>query len=231
LFRASACCFGVFLVVATAVTTGWPPLARLDVRWSSNAYAFTQAHGWCESLALTATWFGNVGTVTVFTAAGAVLCLVLRRVWLGVWLALTVAGGGLVNTLVKELTQRLRPPGAGVLTSAHGFAFPSGHTEAATVTYTALVLVVGWRLSAALRRLRRASVILVVGLVLAVGVSRIFLGVHWPSDVAGGWSLGAAWVAGATAVLLVAERRGTGQEQAPRRPAHGRDRTPRTQLP
>jgi undecaprenyl-diphosphatase len=202
LMRASAGCFGLFLVVAVAVATGWPPLARLDLRWSSNAYSFTQTHGWCESLARLATWFGNVGTVTAFTAVGVVACLVRRQVRLGWWLALTVAGGAVVNTLVKNLLQRVRPAGAGVLTSAHGFAFPSGHTQTATVTYTALVLVVGWRLSGRLRQARRTTVVAVVVLVVAVGLSRVFLGAHWPSDVLGGWLLGGAWVSAATATLV-----------------------------
>ena len=90
----------------------------------------------------------------------------------------------------------------GVLSSAQGYSFPSGHTQAATVTYTAVVLVVGWQLARPGPVARRTSAAIVVAVVAGVGLSRIYLGVHWPSDVLGGWLLGSAWVTAATFVLL-----------------------------
>ena len=57
--------------------------------------------------------------------------------------------------------------------------------------------------------MRRASAAAVALVIVAVGLSRVFLGVHWPSDVLGGWLLGAGWVATATALLHIAPRRGT----------------------
>jgi undecaprenyl-diphosphatase len=140
--------------------------------------------------------------VTVVTAVVAIVCLLIRRRRLGIWLAVTVAGGALANTAIKYAMERVRPATAGVLTSAHGFAFPSGHTQIATVTYPAVVLVVGWQLRQPGRLVRRISAAVVTLVVAAVGLSRIFLGVHWPTDVLGGWLFGSAWVTASTAVLL-----------------------------
>jgi undecaprenyl-diphosphatase len=190
------------VLLAIAVSVGWDSLVAFDNRWSSRAYSFTLTHGWCEWLARAATSLGNGLTVTVVTAVVAIVCLLIRRRRLGIWLAVTVAGGALANTAIKYAMERVRPATAGVLTSAHGFAFPSGHTQIATVTYPAVVLVVGWQLRQPGRLVRRISAAVVTLVVAAVGLSRIFLGVHWPTDVLGGWLFGSAWVTASTAVLL-----------------------------
>jgi undecaprenyl-diphosphatase len=200
--RCSATSGALFVLLAIAVSVGWDSLVAFDNRWSSRAYSFTLTHGWCEWLARAATSLGNGLTVTVVTAVVAIVCLLIRRRRLGIWLAVTVAGGALANTAIKYAMERVRPATAGVLTSAHGFAFPSGHTQIATVTYPAVVLVVGWQLRQPGRLVRRISAAVVTLVVAAVGLSRIFLGVHWPTDVLGGWLFGSAWVTASTAVLL-----------------------------
>ena len=155
------------------------------------------------------------GTVTVLTGIVAVV-LALRRRWLlGWWLVLTVAGSALLSTVLKVSLDRLRPDNAGELTSAHGFSFPSGHTQAATVTYVSIVLVVGWQVLSPGRAARVASTIAVTVVVGAVGLSRIYLGAHWPSDVLGGWLSGSAWVLAATAVLLGIARSSPGDQPGP----------------
>jgi undecaprenyl-diphosphatase len=202
LAAAAATTAALFVAVAARVAAGWSRLANIDERWAAKAYAFTVDHRWCEALARTATWLADGVVVTVVTSLGVALCLVRRRRLLGLWLAVTVAGSALLNSVVKAGVQQARPSTAGDLTPAHGFAFPSGHTQAATVTYVALVLVVGWRLFAPRAGVSRASAVAVAVLVGAVGLSRVMLGAHWPSDVLGGWLLGSAWVTAATALLL-----------------------------
>ena len=202
LVRVSAVLSSAFLVLAGLVWAGNDRLVAYDARWSARAYAFTLDHDWCSVLAQGATWLGSGPVVVVLTAAVALLCLVGRRWELGGWLVATVAGSALVNSLLKAGLDRARPSSAGALTTAHGFAFPSGHTQAATVTYVAVVLVLGGQAGRLAGWLRPAAVAVVTAVVAAVGLSRVLLGVHWPSDVAGGWLLGSAWVTAATAVLL-----------------------------
>jgi undecaprenyl-diphosphatase len=211
LARAGAALTGAFLLLAGLVWAGNDRLTAYDARWSARAYAFTLDHDWCSALAHGATWLGSGPVVVALTAAVTLVCLAGRRWRLAGWLVATVAGSALVNTLLKAGLDKARPSSAGALTSAHGFAFPSGHTQAATVTYVAVFLVVGVRVGWVAGRLRPAAVAVVTAVVAAVGLSRVLLGAHWPSDVAGGWLLGSAWVVAATVVLL----RGAGSGRTP----------------
>ena len=91
----------------------------------------------------------------------------------------------------------LDPPVA----TAGGFSFPSGHAAASTVTYGAVTLALLPAVPG--RRARRATVVAVVVLVAAIGASRLALGVHYVTDVLGGFALGSAWLAASTAAFSV----------------------------
>lgn len=205
---AAAACAVAFVLVAALVAAGWSPLEELDHSWSPRAYAFTVSHEGFQGAARFVTNLADGWTVTLLTAAVALVLGVRHRWLLGSWLVLTVAGSAVLSTVLKVSLDRVRPDSAGALTSAHGFSFPSGHTQAATVTYVSIVLVVGWQVVRPSRPARVASAVLVTVVVGAVGLSRISLGAHWPSDVLGGWLSGSAWVLAATAVLLGRARRG-----------------------
>jgi undecaprenyl-diphosphatase len=110
-------------------------------------------------------------------------------------LAIVVVAVLLVTVLftdtVKDYVARSRPPDPLVLTS--GYSFPSGHTLNGTATYGLVALVV-WRARLALA-LRRAAVVAGVAIAALIGLSRIALGAHWPTDVLAGWLAGATLVA------------------------------------
>ena len=112
---------------------------------SARAYAFTLDHPWCEDMARVATFLGNGQTITAVTAVVAVACAWRRRWLRAAWLVLTVGGGALIGTAVKEAVERIRPDSAGALTSAQGFSFPSGHARGATIAYVSVFLVVAWQ--------------------------------------------------------------------------------------
>lgn len=102
-----------------------------------------------------------------------------------------VIGGQLLTYLLKEALDRTRPdlvPHAVVVTSA---SFPSGHAMMAAVVYLTLGVLLARTLPR--RRLRVYVIAFSVLIALLVGVSRVYLGVHWPTDVLAGWTLGAAW--------------------------------------
>jgi len=117
-----------------------------------------------------------------------------------IFLAVTSLGGGIVDSLVKAAVDRPRPVVDHPVATALGKSFPSGHAMSSTVTYGALLVAVWPLLRPGLRRL---AVVFTVMLVLAVGTSRLFLGVHFVTDVVGGYVLGLAWLSGATAVFAV----------------------------
>lgn len=119
---------------------------------------------------------------------------------LALYLVVTVVGGGLVDTLVKVAVNRPRPVVDSPLVSAFGKSFPSGHAMSSTVTYGALLLVF---LPALPRRWRVAALVATIWLVAVIGMSRLMLGVHYVSDVVAGWTLGLAWLSGATAAFSI----------------------------
>jgi undecaprenyl-diphosphatase len=117
-----------------------------------------------------------------------------------VYLVVTSVVGGLIDTAVKILVDRPRPVVDHPIATALGKSFPSGHAMSSTVTYGALALVF---LPLLPRRSRPWALGGVVLLVLAIGTSRLFLGVHFVSDVVGGFILGLAWLSASTAAFSI----------------------------
>jgi undecaprenyl-diphosphatase len=134
---------------------------------------------------------GSQAVLTPLVAVTALWLLVRRRAALAV-VVLCVWGGAIgLYSLAKLIVNRPRPPSELWLTSAGGNAFPSGHAVQSLATYAVLVAVAAvW-----LRSARRPGIAAAVVLGLAVGWSRVYLGVHWATDVIAGWIAGAAWVA------------------------------------
>ncbi len=143
-----------------------------------------------EALWLALTWLG--GALLVVIGIGLVLAVLAgHRIRDAAIFGVALVGASVWTTVVKVTVARARPPDA--LIAAAGFSFPSGHTLNSTVTYGLAAMLV-WR-SGLTRPLRVAVTIALGVLVVGIGVSRIALGVHYPSDVAGGWLAGLAIVA------------------------------------
>lgn len=135
---------------------------------------------------------GLGGPILVPVDVGLVLWLVWqRRLPDAILVAAALIGATLFSDAVKDLVARPRPPGAEV-GAATGASFPSGHTMYSTVTY-GLVALYAWRSHLALAA-RQITVAVLVATPFLVGLSRIALGVHYPSDVVGGWLAGMAVV-------------------------------------
>jgi acid phosphatase family membrane protein YuiD len=136
------------------------------------------------------------------------------------FLALTLAGASLISTVIKLQVARPRPD-TGALVRALGYGFPSGHSTAAAAGWLSAALVLGWLTrSVALRVCLGAGAAVVITL---VGVSRVYLGVHQPTDVLGGWALGALWLA----AVLTAAHLLTNRQTGPATPAPLPGATPR----
>jgi undecaprenyl-diphosphatase len=130
---------------------------------------------------------------------------------LALFLAVTCLGGGIVDSLVKIAVARPRPDVDHPIISAFGKSFPSGHSMQAVVCYGALLLaflpvLTGWK--------RGLAIGAYVFIPLAIGFSRLSLGVHFVSDVLGGYVLGAAWLAASVAAWEI------WREDRGKRPTH-----------
>lgn len=127
----------------------------------------------------------------------ALLFLRLKRE--AVLLTATVMGGWLVNSLVKLAVGRPRPMIVPHLTEAGGQSFPSGHSFNSAVIYIAIALA--FAAMSPRRSVRWTLIISAVVLSIAIAISRVWLGVHFPTDVAAGWLGGAGWAFLASALL------------------------------
>jgi undecaprenyl-diphosphatase len=156
---------------------------------------------------LTALGSPAVLTLTVGAVWG---YLVMARQWVMSWLALGSALGGVLMAFgLKSLFSRERPDAVFHAAVASGYSFPSGHAMMSAIVYLTMAALIA-RLAprTRLRLYVMAVALLITGL---VGLSRIYLGVHWASDVVGGWAAGAAW---ALLCWLLASRLHLGQERS-----------------
>jgi undecaprenyl-diphosphatase len=162
--------------------------------------------GWLQEFGRDVTGLGGVGVLTLITLATA------GFLWLqgkrgSMWLVLaSVAGGQMVSTLAKLGFDRPRPDLVPHGMQVYTASFPSGHSMMAAVTYLTLAALVA-RVQPT-RALKAYVLALALVVTLAVGVSRIYLGVHWPTDVLAGWTAGAAWALGCWLVAWWLARRG-----------------------
>ncbi len=139
------------------------------------------------------TFFGNTGTLAVFTGA-VVTVLALRRSNRRLYMILaTMGGGALLNLILKTHFQRPRPVELPALVHASGYSFPSGHSMGSMLFYGSLAYVVYFSFDHR-RSLRIAAVAACLALVALVGGSRVYLGVHYLSDVLAGFAAGLCWI-------------------------------------
>lgn len=119
---------------------------------------------------------------------------------IAVYLVVTGLLGGLIDTIVKVVVDRPRPSLEDPVATARGKSFPSGHAMSSVVGYGSLLLAF---LPMIARRWRPWVIAGTVTLVLAIGFTRLALGVHYITDVIGGFLLGAAWLTAATAAFSI----------------------------
>jgi undecaprenyl-diphosphatase len=126
------------------------------------------------------------------------------------------------SNVVKAAVDRPRPPVDLRITAVSGASFPSGHATQAAAVYGMVVLVLTAGRSVRLRVAAWSAVVVIVG---AVGLSRVYLGAHWPTDVLGGYALGAMWITVLASALLLSRPRVPGDRFSRAREEHRGDAT------
>jgi undecaprenyl-diphosphatase len=161
---------------------------------------------WLALVARDITSLGGTAVLTLVTLATLGFLLMTRKRGAALLVAVSVVGGTLLSSLLKSGFDRPRPDLVPHGVDVSSLSFPSGHAMLSTVTYltlAALLVQVQERRGVQIYVLAWAF-----ALSLLIGASRIFLGVHWPTDVLAGWCVGAAWALLCAAVALWLQRRG-----------------------
>jgi undecaprenyl-diphosphatase len=180
----------VLALLGWGVAAAWPPLLRVDHAVSAALYAGDDRSRPVETLLQVATAPG-LSAVRAVVFLPVLAWLVVRRSWwTAAWVLVATALIGPLTTLLKELVGRPRPQFAEGGARYTSLSYPSGHSSGIAALVT-VALVLAWPLLAPVAR--RAWLAAGVALVLLVGATRLWLGVHYLSDVLGGWALGLGW--------------------------------------
>jgi undecaprenyl-diphosphatase len=140
----------------------------------------------------TTTWLGSQIVVLALAASAALTMLVLHRDR-GCWLMLAaITGAEVIEAALKAHFHRQRPEAFFGAPSPESYSFPSGHALLSVCLYSLLATMISARLEGRARWLVRCGA---AALIVAIGLSRVYLGVHYPSDVIGGYLAGVAWIA------------------------------------
>ena len=160
---------------------------------------------WLELAMIDITALGGVTVLTLLTALTAGYLLASRKVGTALFLVAAIAGGAIVGTILKSGYARSRPELVQHLVEVHSTSFPSGHAMNSAITYLTLGVLLAQAEKD--RRVRIYLMSVAILLTLTIGASRIYLGVHWPSDVVAGWCVGACWASLCSLVARVLQRR------------------------
>ena len=146
---------------------------------------------WLQGAVRDITALGSSAVLVLITAATIIYLLLVRRPGTALFVFAAIAGGQVLSSLLKLEVDRPRPDLVSHLVTETSLSFPSGHAMLSAVTYLTL-----GSLAARFLPDRRAKIFvlgLAVLVTVLVGISRVYLGVHWPSDVLAGWCAGFAW--------------------------------------
>lgn len=190
----------LFSLTVLLVENRWAPLLRADADAGNRLHGYAVAHaGFVRAMQVISDSGSTPAWLVVL--APVVVWLLWRRLFrLALFVVVATAGSSLLNAVVKTAVDRLRPVMTDPVARETGLSFPSAHAQAAVVGYTVLLLVFLPILQGVWRRTAATFAVLMV---VAIGFSRIALGVHYVSDVVGGLVLGAAWVAAMAAAFNV----------------------------
>ncbi len=164
---------------------------------------------WVESMGRDLTALGSTVVIVFITAAIGGGLLLLRNYQAVLFMLIAVGGGQAISSLLKFGFNRPRPDLVPHAVDVYTASFPSGHSMLSAIIYLTLAALLSRLTKSAALRLYIVAAAMV--LTVLVGISRVYLGVHYPSDVLAGWAAGLAWAATCWLVAAILQQRGLGK--------------------
>jgi undecaprenyl-diphosphatase len=196
LVSAIAACAVIFTLTAALALRGEPYAFDRDILLAlrdAGDLSKPAGPGWIVAAAKDITMLGGTPFLTILTLA-ITGYFIVRREWVFIAVLLAaVFGESVIVNVLKGLFGRMRPDVVPHLVEAASGSFPSGHSASAAAIYLTLAALMASRTGE--RAVRRYLVFVAIMLALLVGASRVYLGVHYPTDVIGGLAFGSAWAA------------------------------------
>lgn len=193
--------FGVLLALVRSHSSG---LQSADQSVAAHTHTLAVNHHGLVTFLKEVSTIGAPRTFWVLVGVLAVVLIFRRAARLAVWAGVTMAGAALLDNVIKTLADRARPHFSNPVASAPGRSFPSGHALESFAGVAILLIVLLPVLRPAWRRVAVAVAVAVVAL---IGFARVTLGVHYLSDVVGGWIFAAGWVAATCAAFRLWRKR------------------------
>lgn len=163
------------------------------------------------NLVLKITFLGSSIGIAIITFVFSLILVLFRKYLLGIYLLMSVAVGYVgLNTVLKHIFQRERPSILR-LVEEHGFSFPSGHSMGSMVLFGSLLFIV-FKLSKS-ASVRVIGVIAALTIILIIGLTRVYLGVHYPTDIVGGYTAGIVWLTISVVMFNQIEKRTQKQDK------------------
>jgi undecaprenyl-diphosphatase len=161
---------------------------------------------WFEQMMKDITSLGSTAVLTLITIGALGYLLIERKYHAALFLLAAIGGGTLLSTMLKMGFDRPRPDLVAHGAQVYSASFPSGHALMSAVAYLTLGALLA-RVQPR-RRLKLYFLGVAIVLTLLIGISRVYLGVHWPTDVLAGWCLGAAWALSCWLIAIWLQSRG-----------------------
>ena len=193
--------FGVLLALVRSHSSG---LQDFDQSVGRGTHDLVIDHHWLVRVLDDVSTAGAPRTFWVLTAVLAIVLLIRGAGRLALWAGVTMAGAALLDNVIKTLADRARPLFSDPVASAPGKSFPSGH---ALESLTGVLILLAVLLPVMRPAWRAVSVSIALVVVAAIGFARVTLGVHYLSDVVGGWIFAIGWFVATAAAFRIWRKR------------------------
>lgn len=190
-------CLLLFILLTYLVSTGRESAFDLVIR----EWFYSIRTDWLTGIVKGITFMGNTKTIIALCVVFLVIPKLTKKI--GIPVAAAAIAGSAINKAMKHIMLRPRPDVSLHLIGQGGWSFPSGHSISGLLMYGLLAWLIMRYVED--KRIANISAVLLTLLWIGVGLSRIYLGVHYPTDVLGGWSLGMIIL---TTTIMVVEKKG-----------------------